>query len=83
MPFVKCSVGGCSRRLQPALKVDPRDRTTWLYPECEDCGRAACGEHSSWDGVRVICDRCRADRGSPLPLATLGLVGDAAPQSRS
>src|SRR5207247_111672 len=26
MPFVKCSVDGCSRKLQPVLKVDPRDR---------------------------------------------------------
>ena len=26
MSFVKCSVNGCSRKLQPILKVDPRDR---------------------------------------------------------
>ena len=37
MPFVKCSVDGCSRRLQPILKVDPRDRDTWFYPECDVC----------------------------------------------
>jgi hypothetical protein len=24
--FVKCGVDGCSRKLQPILKVDPRDR---------------------------------------------------------
>ncbi len=29
MAFVKCSVDGCSQKLQPILKVDPRDRETW------------------------------------------------------
>ncbi len=78
MPFVKCSVGGCSRRLQPLLKVDPRDRDTWLYPECEVCGRAACEEHSSWEAGRVVCDRCRVVTDAPrssLPLITLGWTG--------
>jgi hypothetical protein len=76
MPFVKCSVGGCSRRLQPVLKVDPRDRDTWLYPECEVCGRTACEEHSSWDGARVVCDRCRAGSGERASdLITLGRIG--------
>ena len=37
MPFVKCSVDGCSRKLQPILKVDARDRDTWLYRECDVC----------------------------------------------
>jgi len=31
MPFVKCSVDGCSRKLQPVQKLDPRDRETWVY----------------------------------------------------
>jgi len=69
MPFVKCSVGGCSRRLQPVLKVDPRDRDTWSYPECEECGRAACEEHTSGVGGRLVCDRCRQrveERESPV-----------------
>ena len=35
MSFVKCSVDGCNRKLQPILKVDPRDRDTWLYRECD------------------------------------------------
>jgi hypothetical protein len=51
-----------SRRLQPVLLVDPRDRDTWLYPE--------------WLGGRVVCDRCRrviADRGSPVRQFELGL----------
>src|SRR4051794_40375753 len=43
---VICGVDGCSRRLQPVLKVDPRDRDTWLYPECDTCGRPACDEHA-------------------------------------
>jgi hypothetical protein len=74
MPIVKCSVGGCSRRLQPVLKVDPRDRDTWLYPECEECGRAACEEHTSGFEGRFICDRCRQilERESPV-LLSLGL----------
>ncbi len=76
MPFVKCSVGGCSRRLQPILKVDPRDRDTWLYPDCEECGRPACDEHSSVIGGRVICDRCRdeAESRELPPLIDLGLI---------
>jgi hypothetical protein len=76
MPSVKCSVGGCSRRLQPVLKVDPRDRDTWLYPECEECGRPACDGHSSWYEGRAVCDRClRAieERESPVRLIDLGL----------
>ncbi len=47
MPFVKCSVDGCSRKLQPILKVDPRDRDTWFYRECEVCLKPACEKHSS------------------------------------
>jgi hypothetical protein len=58
MPFVKCSVGGCSRKLQPMLKVDPRDRDTWFYRECEVCLKPACEEHSSGVEGRVVCDRC-------------------------
>lgn len=76
MPFVKCSVDGCSRRLQPLLKVDPRDRDTWLYPECDECGRPVCAEHSSELEGRVICDRCRREMGAsepPVPLIDLGL----------
>ena len=46
MPFVKCSVDGCSRKLQPILKVDPRDRDTWLYRECDVCLKPACEKHS-------------------------------------
>jgi hypothetical protein len=74
MAFVKCSVGG-SRRLQPVLKVDPRDRDTWFYPECEECGRTACEEHSSGVGGRVVCDRCRAENEEPTRLLSLGLLG--------
>ena len=55
MPFVKCSVDGCSRKLQPILKVDPRDR------ECEVCLNPACEEHSSGVEGRVICDRCHRE----------------------
>lgn len=75
MSFVKCSVGGCSRRLQPLLKVDPRDRDTWFYPECEECGRTACEEHSSDVGGRILCDRCRAEHEEPVRIISLGLVG--------
>src|SRR5437763_16144388 len=61
MPFVKCSVNGCSRKLQPILKVDPRDRDTWFYRECEVCLKPACEEHSSGVADRIICDRCRRE----------------------
>jgi hypothetical protein len=83
MPFVKCSVDGCSTRLQPVLKVDPRDRDTWLYPECDLCGRPACERHSSELGDRVVCDRCRPEaeaRQPPAPLIDLGIGRLAGPR---
>ena len=46
MSFVKCSVDGCTRKLQPILKVDPRDRATWLYQDCDVCLKPACEKHS-------------------------------------
>ena len=61
MPFVKCSVGGCSRKLQPILKVDPRDRDTWFHRECDVCLKPACEKHSSEVEGRIICDRCRRE----------------------
>ncbi len=74
MPFVKCSVDGCNRKLQPLLKVDPRDRDTWVYPECDVCLRPACEEHSSEIDGRVVCDRClREMREKETPLLDLGL----------
>ena len=62
MSFVKCSVDGCNQKLQPILKVDPRDRDTWLYPECDICGRPACDKHSSVMGNRIVCDNCRREK---------------------
>lgn len=64
MPFIKCSVDGCSQRLQPILKVDPRDRETWFYRECDLCLRPACEKHSSEIDGRIICDRCRRESGA-------------------
>ncbi len=62
MPFVKCSVDGCSRKLQPLLKVDPRDRDTWFYRECDVCFRPNHMKHSSKKlRVLLICDRCRRE----------------------
>ncbi len=61
MSFVKCSVDGCSRKLQPVLKVDSRDRDTWLYRECDVCYKPACEKHSSEINGRIICDRCRRE----------------------
>lgn len=72
MPFVKCSVGGCSRKLQPIVKVDPRDRDTWLYRECDVCLRPVCEEHSTEIDGQLVCDRCRAKREAP-PLIDLGI----------
>src|SRR5438552_3852733 len=61
MPFVKCSVDGCNRRLQPVLKVDPRERDTWLYRECDLCYKPACEKHSEVSEGRIVCDRCRRE----------------------
>src|SRR6266446_5070890 len=56
MFFVKCSVDGCNRKLQPILKVDPRDRDTWLYRECDLCLKPVCEKHSADVEGRIICD---------------------------
>ena len=76
MPFVKCAVDGCNTRLQPILKVDPRDRDTWAYPECDVCHRPACDRHCSQIEGRVVCDRCRREaeaQRTPLPLLDGGV----------
>ena len=75
MPAVRCSVDGCSRRLQPILKVEPRDRDTWLYRECDLCLKPVCEEHSSEVEDRIICGRCRREaeaRENPPRLLDLG-----------
>lgn len=61
MSFVKCSVDGCDRKLQPILKVDPRDRETWFYRECDVCFKPVCEKHSSETDGRIICDRCHRE----------------------
>jgi hypothetical protein len=61
MSFVKCSVDGCSRKLQPILKVDPRDRDTWFYRECDVCFMPACEQHSTEVEDWIVCDRCRRE----------------------
>jgi hypothetical protein len=67
MSFVKCSVNGCNQRLQPILKVDPRDRDTWFHRECDVCHRPACEKHSMEEDRRIICDRCRREAEAPRP----------------
>jgi hypothetical protein len=59
MVFVRCGVDGCNRKLQPILKPDPRDRETWVYPECDVCFRPVCEKHSVESEGIIICDRCR------------------------
>ena len=71
MPFVKCSVGGCNRKLQPILKVDPRDPDTWSYRECDICFRPACEKHSTELQGRIICDRCHREAEAQPPPAQL------------
>lgn len=61
MAAVMCSVDGCSRKLQPILKVDPRDRDTWLYRECDVCFKPVCEKHSAEVEGQIICDRCRRE----------------------
>lgn len=62
MAFVQCSVDGCHRKLQPILKPDPYDRSTWEYLECDLCLRPVCDKHSSEIEGRLVCDRCRQER---------------------
>jgi hypothetical protein len=71
--LVKCSVDGCNTRLPPVLKVDPRDRDTWLYPECDVCGRPVCDKHATPLGGQVVCDRCRRDLESQRPTGFIDL----------
>ncbi len=61
MPFVKCSVGGCNTKLQPILKVEPKDRDTWFYRECDNCFRPVCEKHSSKVDGKIVCDRCHKE----------------------
>lgn len=72
MSFVKCSVDGCNRKLQPILKVDSRDRDTWLYRECDVCLKPACEKHSVEEEGRIVCDRCR--RQAEIEQASAGLI---------
>lgn len=72
MPFVMCRVDGCSRKVQPILKVDPRDRDTWLYRECDVCFKPVCEKHSSEEEGRIICNRCR--REAKAEQQTAGLI---------
>ena len=72
MPFVKCSVDGCNARLQPVAKPIPRDRSTWVYRECDRCLRPACEKHSTEVGGRIVCDRCRREaEAGRLPMTVI------------
>lgn len=76
MPFVPCSVAGCDRKLQPILKVDPRDRDTWFYRECDLCLKPVCEKHSAEQEGRIVCDRCRREAEAqqrPAGLIDLGI----------
>ena len=76
MSFVKCSVDGCSRKLQPILKVDPKDRDTWFYRECDVCFRPVCEKHSTDVAGRIVCDRCQREteaKGQSDGLIDLGI----------
>jgi hypothetical protein len=79
MPFVKCSVDGCSRKLQPILKVDPRDRDTWFYRECDVCFRPVCEKHSSEESGQTTCDRCRREAEAQQPSSGLIDLGFRVP----
>jgi hypothetical protein len=85
MPFVKCSVDGCSTKLQPIAKLDPRDRETWLYRECDVCFRPACEKHSTEIDGRIVCDRCRREGllEQSAPLLDLGLERLGPPDSNA
>lgn len=73
MPFIKCSVDGCNTKLQPVQKLDPRDRETWQYRECDLGFRPACEKHSTEIDRRIVCDRCRKEsEADEPPLLDLG-----------
>jgi hypothetical protein len=83
MPVVKCSVGGCSRKLQPIMKLDPTDRDTWFYRECDVCFKPVCEKHSVEEEGRIVCDRCRglAEIQAQSPgLIDLGCLGRREPE---
>jgi hypothetical protein len=75
MPAVRCSVRGCGRTLQPWLKPDPADRSSWIYPECDYCFRPVCSEHSAVEGDgQVVCAVCHEHLApSSAPLAATDL----------
>ena len=81
MSFVKCSVDGCSRKLQPILKVDPRDRGTWLYRECDVCLKPVCEKHSTEIERRIVCDRCRREAEAKQHSKTLIDIGLRLPRA--
>jgi hypothetical protein len=61
MPAVRCSVRGCGRTLQPWLKPDPADHSSWIYPECDCCSRPVCAEHSAvQEEGQILCAVCQA-----------------------
>lgn len=64
MSFIRCSVDGCNQKLQPIFKPDPRDRETWVYPECDLCFRPVCDKHAVEIAGQIVCDRCRQERES-------------------
>jgi hypothetical protein len=83
MPFVKCSVDGCNKKLQPALKPDLRDRETWVYPECDRCLQPVCDKHATEIDGQMICDRCRREIKARQPdqeLIDLGIERIAPPR---
>jgi hypothetical protein len=53
------------------LKVDPRDRDTWYYRECDSCFKPACEKHSLEIEGRIICDRCRREAEAKLQLSEI------------
>ena len=71
MPFVKCNVDGCDKKLQPSMKPDLRDRETWIYPECDRCLRPVCEKHSTEIDGQILCDQCRREIEARQPLLKL------------
>lgn len=75
----KCQFPCLSRpaeKLQPILKVDPKDRDTWFYRECDVCFKPVCEKHSIELEGRIFCDRCRREteeKKQPGGLIDLGI----------
>ena len=83
MPPVRRSVDGWSQKLRPVRKPEPRDRETWLYPECDRCFRPVCAKHASDIGGQLFAKSLRARAYGPCCSGDIAGATNASGSSRS